>query len=82
MLRLLSGNWVRNMCKEKLRKNVIRQYLPPECVVWSLNIVVVVSKKPFKWPQRMEGSNGAVVCFCGLILHAEALIVQRGKNFR
>ena len=78
----LRSNWLRNMWKEKLRKNVTRQYLSPECVVWSLNIVVVVSKKPFKWPQRREGSNGAVVCFCGLILHAEALIVQRGKNFR
>ena len=51
----LRGNWLRNMWKEKLRKNVTRQYLSPECVVWSLNIVVVVSKKPFKWPQRTEG---------------------------
>ena len=72
MLRLLRSNWLRNMWKEKLRKNVSRQYLPPECVVWSLNIVApVVSKKPFKWPQRREGSNGAVVCLCWVILYAK-----------
>ena len=72
-----------NISKEKLGKNVTRQYNNIATAFGvGLEYCCGCFKETVEMSLRSEGSNGARVCFCQVILHAEAFIVQHRKNFR